>query len=62
MVIETLLTDESLRVRFALDRIEAIAELCLGGVELTRDEIDLIYRTDVRLWFLSDHLRGEWLQ
>ena len=62
MVIETLLTDERLRVRFALDRIEAIAELCLRGVELTRDEIDLVCRTDVRLWFPGDHVRGEWLQ
>jgi len=61
MVIEKLLTDEGLRIRFALDRIETIAELCLSGFELTRDELDLIYRTDVRLWF-RDHVRGQWLQ
>ena len=42
MVIEKLLTDERLRIRFALDRMETIAELCLRGFELTRDEIDLI--------------------
>ena len=61
-VIKTLLTDERLRVRFAVDRIEAIAELCLRGFELTRNEIDLISRTDVRLWCLGDYVRGEWLQ
>ena len=62
MVIEKLLTDERLRIRFALDRMETIAELCLRGFELTRDEIDLIYRTDARLWFLGDQVRGEWQQ
>jgi len=62
MAIEKLLTDERLRIRFARDRMETIAELCLRGFELTRDEIDLIYRTDARLWFVSDHVRGEWLQ
>ena len=62
MVIEKLLTDERLRVEFALDRMETIAELCLRGFELTRDEVDLISRTDARLWFLGDQVRGEWLQ
>ena len=38
MVVPKLLTDERLRIRFALDRMETIAELCLGGFELTRDE------------------------
>jgi len=61
MVIEKLLTDERLRVDFALDRMETIAELCLSGFELTRDEIDLISRTDAGLWFLGDQVRGEWL-
>ena len=59
MVIEKLLTDESLRIRFALDRMETIAELCLRGVELTRDEVDLFCRTNARLWFLGDDVRGE---
>jgi hypothetical protein len=58
MVIDKLLMDETLRVRFALDRMETIAELCLRGVELTPDEIDLMNRTDARLWFLGD-LEGE---
>ena len=59
-VIEKLLTDETLRIRFALDRIETVAELCLRGVELTCDEIDLLCRTDARLWFLGDEVRSEW--
>ena len=62
MVIEKLVTDESLRIRFALDRMETIAELCMRGFELTCDEIDLIIRTDARLWFLGDQIRGEWQQ
>jgi hypothetical protein len=59
MVVEKLLTDERLRIRFALDRMETIAELCLRGFELTRDEIDFFSRTDARLWFLGDQVRGE---
>lgn len=62
MVIEKLLTDERLRMRFALDRVETIAELCLRGFELTRDEIDLFSRADARLWCLGDQVRGEWRQ
>ena len=58
MVIEKLLTDERLRIGFAVHRMETIAELCLRGVELTRDEIDLFDRTDARLWFLGDQVRG----
>ena len=53
MVIEKLFSDESLRIRFAADRLETIVELCLRGFELTRDEIDLFCRTDARL-FLAD--------
>ena len=60
MVIEKLLTDEGLRIRFALDRMETIAELCLRGFALTRDEMDLINRTDAGLWFLGDQVSGEW--
>jgi hypothetical protein len=62
LIVEKLLTDENLRIRFALDRLETIAELCLRGFELTRDEIDLFYRTDARVWFLVDEVRGEWQQ
>ena len=59
-VIEKLITDKNLRIRFAFDPIETVAELYLRGVELTRDEIALFCRTDARLWFLGDEVRGEW--
>jgi hypothetical protein len=61
MVIEKLLSDESLRIRFAADRMETIAELYLRGFELTRDEIDLFYRADARLWFVVEQ-PGGWQQ
>ena len=61
-VIENLLTDENLRIRFALDRIETIAGLCLRGVDLTRDEVDLFCWTSSDLWFLGDEVRGQWQQ
>ena len=41
MAIEKLLTDENLRIRFALDRMETVAELFLRGLDLSPDEIDL---------------------
>ena len=50
VVVDRLLTDEHLRTRFAVDRIEILAELCLRGFDLTPEEIDLFLRTDVRLW------------
>jgi hypothetical protein len=62
IVIDELLTDEDLRIRFALDPIETVAELCLQGVELTRDEINLFCRTDARLWFVGDRVNAEWQQ
>jgi hypothetical protein len=58
MVIDKLLTDENLRIRFALDRVETVAALCLGGFDLTRDEIDLLCRTDAGVWFLRRAVRG----
>jgi hypothetical protein len=59
-VIEKLLTDKNLRIRFALDQMETVAELCLRGVELTRDEVDLFCWTNARLWFLGDEVTDEW--
>jgi len=59
-VIEKLLTDENLRIRFALDRIETVAELCLRGVELTHTEVELFCWTNADLWFLGDEVSGEW--
>jgi hypothetical protein len=58
MVIDKLLTDENLRIRFAIDRMEAVAELCLRGFDLTRDEIDLLCRTDAGVWFLRSAVSG----
>ena len=59
MVVEELLTDENLRVRFALDPMETVADLFLRGVDLTRNEIDLFRRTDPSLWFLTSVLSGQ---
>lgn len=58
MLVDTLLTDENLRLRFALDRIETLAELCLRGFDLSQDEIELFCRTDAGLWFLRSAVRG----
>ena len=60
IVVDKLFSDENLRIQFALDPMETIAELCLQGFELTRDEIDLFCRTDARLWFTVDQVRGKW--
>jgi hypothetical protein len=59
MVIDQLVTDENLRIRFALDRMETLAELLLRGFDLSPDEIDLFCRTDAGLWFLGDTVREE---
>jgi hypothetical protein len=59
IVVEKLLTDENLRIRFALDAMETVAELLLQGFDLTRDEIDLFCRTDPRVWFLGEMVSGE---
>jgi hypothetical protein len=61
IVIDRLLTDEDLRCRFAIDRIDTLAELCLQGFDLTSDEIDLFCRTDARLWFWGGRVNGDLL-
>ena len=58
-VIDRLLTDEDLRIRFMVDRMETLAELWLRGLELSGDEIDLFCRTDARLWSWSGAFVGE---
>jgi hypothetical protein len=58
MVIDKLLTDENLRLQFAVDPMETVAELFLRGFDLTRDEIDLLCRTDAGVWFLRSAVRG----
>ena len=59
IVIDKLLSEEDLRIRFVVDRIETLAELHLRGVELRPDEIDLFCRTDARLWFWGSELMAE---
>jgi hypothetical protein len=60
-VITRLLTDEELRIRFALDPVDTLAELHLRGLPLTPGEIDVFVQSDVRLWFgESEASRGRW--
>jgi hypothetical protein len=53
-VITRLLTDEELRLRFALDPLNTLAELYLRGLVLTPDEIDVFIQSDVWLWFVGN--------
>ena len=39
--------------------VETVADLCLRGFDLSREDIDLFCRTDARLWFLGDIASGE---
>jgi hypothetical protein len=58
-VINRLLTDEELRMRFALDPFDTLAELHLRGMPLTPDEIDVFVQSDLRVWFgESERLQG----
>jgi hypothetical protein len=58
-VINRLLTDEDLRMRFALDPFDTLAELHLRGMPLTPGEIDVFVRSDVRVWFgENERVRG----
>ena len=59
MAVENLLTDENLRIRFAVDPMATVAELFLYGLDLTGDEIELLSRTDPGLWFLRSALTGQ---
>jgi hypothetical protein len=59
LVIERLVTDRNLRIRFALDPMETVVDLFLRGVDLSSDEIDLLSRTDAGLWFTADSMRAE---
>jgi hypothetical protein len=60
-VITKLLTDEEVRIRFAFNPFNTLAELHLQGLALTPDEIDVFVQSDVWLWFgENQHSRG-WL-
>jgi hypothetical protein len=59
-VIQRLLTDEELRGRFTLNRIDTLAELHVRGLALTPNEIDVFVQSDVRVWFGEDEPVGGW--
>lgn len=50
-VIDRLLTEEGLRVRFALAPFDTIAEMHMRGLDLTSDEIDAFVQSDAQVWF-----------
>lgn len=59
IVMNRLLTDEELRLRFAIDRVETLGELHANGVELTPREIDLFMECDAEMWSWVDrHVAG----
>ena len=49
IVIHNLLTDEDLRMMFAIDPFEALADLNFRGFEFTTDEIGMFIRMHARL-------------
>ena len=55
VVITRLLTDEELRLRFAVDRVETLSELHAHGCRLTPREIDLFIECDPEVWFWLEH-------
>ena len=59
IVINRLLNDEDLRIRFALDRIEALAALSVRGLALTPDEFDVFFQTDPRVWCWGSAVMGD---
>jgi hypothetical protein len=59
ILIDRLLADKDLRIRFALDPDETLADLSFLGLDLTRDEVDVFVRADARLWFWSKSLVGD---
>ena len=59
MVIDALLTEEKLRIRFAVDRISTVTELFQRGFDLSPDEIDLFCLANADLWFLGDTVGAE---
>ena len=59
IVIDRLLADESLRLRFEEDPVETVGELLACGVELTANEIDLFVQSDAQMWFWIDRRVGD---
>ena len=58
IVVNTLLTDEDTRDRFAIDPIKTLVDFNVRGVQLTSDEIDVFMRTDTRVWFWNREVLG----
>ena len=58
MVMDRLLTDESLRLRLAVDRVEVLGELPAHGLKLTPSEIDLFIKSDMRMWTWAEGRKG----
>jgi hypothetical protein len=56
IIVERLLGDEHLRIRFARNRFETIVDLYLCGLILTSDEIVMFVRSDERVWFSGNQL------
>jgi hypothetical protein len=61
IVVNRLLRDEDLRVRFALDRVEALTALSVLGLALTPEELDVFFQTDPRIWFWGSAVMGDQL-
>jgi hypothetical protein len=55
-VIDRLLADRNLRLRFAFDPVKTVVDLYLRGVDLSVDEIDLLCRTDALVWVPGENV------
>jgi hypothetical protein len=53
-VINRLLSEEDLRIRFALDPFDTLADLHERGLALTPQEIDVFVQSDAQMWFWDD--------
>jgi len=50
-VIHCLLTEEDVRIRFAIDPVQTLVDLSFRGYELSPEEMDVFLQTDARTWF-----------
>src|SRR5262249_23660731 len=60
-VMNRLLSEEDLRIRFVLDRFATLADLHDGGLALTPDEIDMFVQSDAEIWFGNRTAAGHYL-
>jgi hypothetical protein len=58
IVIDRLLTDEDLRIRFIVEPMETMADLHARGFELTSEEIDLFIQTNTGTWLWTGTQAG----